>query len=129
MIRAAIAMEWLKLRRSRLGWITFTLVGVGCPAITVGFLAAANSGPDDTPIALKVEAMLIGEGWTAYLGMLTQILSVAGVVGAGVVVSWSFGREFTDHTVSGLFALPTSRTAIAGAKFITLTLGPLRCPG
>lgn len=52
--------------------------------------------------------MLIGEGWTAYLGMLTQIVSVAALLGTGVAVSWSFGREFTDATLSGLFALPTS---------------------
>ena len=43
MIRIGIAMEGLKLRRSLLGWITFTLA-------SVGFLAAANPGPGDTPL-------------------------------------------------------------------------------
>ena len=66
--------------------------------------------------------MLIGEGWTAYLGMLAKILSVAMVLGAGFVGSWSFGREFTDHTVASLFALPTSRATVAAAKFWVLAI-------
>ena len=121
MMLAAISVEWLKLRRSRISLITFVLVGLGCPALTAGFLAGAARGPADSPLAIKVNAMLIGEGWTAYFGMLTQIVSVAALLGPGVAVSWSFGREFSDATLSGLFALPTSRTTIAGAKFVVLT--------
>jgi ABC-2 type transport system permease protein len=125
MMRAALSVEWLKLRRSRIMLITFLLVGLGSPAITAGFLAGAARGPADAPLAIKVNAMLIGEGWAAYFGMLAQIVSVAALLGAGVVVSWSFGREFSDATVSGLFALPTSRTTIAGAKITVLTLWTL----
>jgi hypothetical protein len=40
-MRAAISVEWLKLRRSRISMITFMLVGLGCPALTAGFLAGA----------------------------------------------------------------------------------------
>jgi ABC-2 type transport system permease protein len=120
MMRAALAVEWLKLRHSRMSWIVFALVGVGCPALTAGFLYAATNGPPNAPLAIKVNAMLIGQGWLAYLGMLTQILSVAAIFGPGVVVSWCFGREFTDQTLTGLFALPTSRMTIAAAKFIVL---------
>src|SRR5688572_7712116 len=68
--------------------------------------------------------MLIGEGWTAYLGMLTQIVSVAALLGTGVAVSWSFGREFTDATLSGLFALPTSASNLAGAQAVEQRGGP-----
>lgn len=34
---------------------------------------------------------------------------------------WIFGREFSEHTVKDLLALPTSRTAIMSAKFIIVT--------
>lgn len=118
MIAAAITVEWLKLRRSRLTWVTAALVGLGVPLFTAGFVAAAKSGPADAPLAVKVDAMLVGEGWSAYLGLLAQMLSVAMPLGAGIVASWCFGREFTDHTVTGLFALPTSRSTIAAAKFV-----------
>lgn len=120
MMGPAVGIEWLKLRRSRLSLITLILVALGCPALTAGFMAAAAQGPADTSLAIKINAMLVGEGWTAYLGMLTQILSVTALVGAGVVVSWSFGREFSDHSLGSLFALPTSRAEIAGAKFVVL---------
>ena len=106
---AGIKVEWLKLRRSRISLITTVLVGIGVPALTAGFLAAATRGPADTPLAIKVNALLIGEGWPAYLGMLAQILSVMSFLGVGFVVAWCFGREFTDHTITGLYALPTSR--------------------
>ena len=126
-MRAAIAAEWLKLRRSRLGWMTALVLGVGVPGLTAGFMAAAG-GPADSPVALKVNAMLIGTGWTAYLGMSAQLQSVAMVFGAGLVTAWCFGREFTDRTLGGLFALPTSRPTIAAAKTaVTLVWSALVC--
>jgi ABC-2 type transport system permease protein len=117
---AALKVEWLKLRRSRISLMTAVLVGIGVPALTAGFLAAATRGPADTPLAIKVNALLIGEGWPAYLGMLAQILSVMSFLGVGFVVAWCFGREFTDHTITGLYALPTSRITIAAAKYVVL---------
>jgi ABC-2 type transport system permease protein len=117
---AAIRVEWLKLRRSRMSLLTAVIVGIGVPALTAGFLAAATRGPADTTLAIKVNAMLIGQGWPAYLGMLAQILSVMSFLGVGFVVAWCFGREFTDHTISGLYALPTSLTTIAAAKYTVL---------
>ena len=121
-MRTATSVEWLKLRRSPTAWVTAAIVGLVVPAMTAGFMAAARLGPTDSPLALKINAMLIGDGWTAYLGMLAQILSVAMVMGAGFVGSWSFGREFTDHTVASLFGLPTSRATIAAAKFLVLAI-------
>jgi ABC-2 type transport system permease protein len=120
-MRGAISVEWLKLRRSVMAWVTAALLGLGVPALTSGFMAAARLGPPDSPLALKINAMLIGEGWSAYLGMLAQILSVAMLM-SGIVISWVFGREFTDHTVVSLFALPTSRSTIAAAKFVVLAV-------
>jgi ABC-2 type transport system permease protein len=43
-------------------------------------------------------------------------------MGSGIVISWVFGREFTDHTVASLFALPTSRSTIAAAKFVVFAI-------
>jgi ABC-2 type transport system permease protein len=117
---AAIRVEWLKLHRSRMSLLAGVVVGIGVPALTAGFLAATTPGPADTPLAIKVNTMLVGEGWTAYLGMLAQILSVASFLGVGFVVAWCFGREFTDHTITSLYALPTSLTTIAAAKYVVL---------
>ena len=50
------------------------------------------------------------------LGVVAQVTSAAALLGFGVALSWLFGREFIDGTISGLFALPVSRPAIAAAK-------------
>lgn len=42
------------------------------------------------------------------------------LLATGVLVAWSFGREFTDGTVVGLFALPPSPLATACAKTVAL---------
>ncbi len=52
--------------------------------------------------------MLIGTGWTAYLGLLGELMSVAALIAVGIVLSWVVGREFTDGTVGALLALPTT---------------------
>jgi ABC-2 type transport system permease protein len=36
----------------------------------------------------------------------------------GLTVIWAFGREFSDHTVKDLLALPTRRTTVVAAKFV-----------
>src|SRR5690606_10568303 len=66
-------------------------------------------------------ALLLGEGWMGYLGLVDQVAAVAVFVGAGVVVAWMFGREFADRTFPTLFALPVTRAHLAAAKFIVLT--------
>ena len=39
---AAIRVEWLKLHRSRMSLLAAVVVGIGVPALTAGFLAAAT---------------------------------------------------------------------------------------
>jgi len=47
-----------------------------------------------------------------------QITAAGGLLAFGVALSWLFGREFVDGTVTALFALPVSRPAIAMAKLV-----------
>jgi ABC-2 type transport system permease protein len=66
----------------------------------------------------KLGALVEPGGWSGYLATASQITATAGLLGFGVVLSWLFGREFTDGTISGLFALPISRGTIARAKLL-----------
>jgi ABC-2 type transport system permease protein len=115
----AITVELLKLRRSMVPLVTTILVVVSIPAICVGFIAIARSGGAGAA-ALKAQALVVGEGWDGYLGLLGQMVAVAMFIGPGVVVTWAFGREHTDRTFPSLFALPVSRRSIAAAKFLVL---------
>ena len=115
----AVRVEWWKLRRSRVALVATTLMCVLLPALGLAFYSVALNGGTGS-LADKAAALMIGEGWTGYLGLVDQVAAAAVFLGAGVVVAWVFGREHVDRTFPSLFALPVSRGAIAGAKFVVL---------
>lgn len=116
---SAVSIEWWKLRRSRVTLVATALMGLLLPALGLGFYSVAINGGTGS-MADKAAALLVGEGWMGYLGLVDQVAAVALFLGAGVVVAWVFGREHVDRTFPSLFALPVSRSAIAGAKFTVL---------
>lgn len=118
MIRA-VRVEWWKLKRSPVTVTATFLMVVLLPAMALGFYSVAQRGGTG-PLAQKASAFLVGDGWEGYLGGVDQIAAVAMFLGSGIVVAWAFGREFADRTFPSLFALPTSRVVIAGAKFFVL---------
>jgi ABC-2 type transport system permease protein len=123
-MREVIWAEVLKALRSRLPWVTvaaFTIAaGVG------GFFMFILQDPDRARSLglLGAKAQLAGgtADWPGYFALLTQTIAVGGAVIFGVIVVWTFGREFSDHTVKDLLALPTSRTAVVAAKYAVTAL-------
>ena len=118
-MRRALRVEWMKVRRAPVVLTTGALLVVLLPLLVVAFYELALS---DRPgaAALKARAIVVGDGWDAYLGLAGQLLAVGMFLGPGIVASWSFGREFADRTFPSLFALPVSRQSIAGAKLVVL---------
>ncbi|MGV8977841.1 MAG: ABC transporter permease [Cellulomonas sp.] len=118
-MRAAITVEALKLRRSLVGIIATIAVVGGTIALLVGITAAlasgnsqliAKAGPGATP------------DWSGMLSSAAQITAAGGLLGFGVVLAWLFAREFTDGTITGLFALPVGRGRIATAKLVVYAM-------
>lgn len=118
-MRRALRVELMKMRRSLVVGVTTGLIVVLVPALSVAFTAVAENGGAGA-VALKAKALIQGEGWDAYVGVLAQLIAVAMFIGPGVVVAWAFGREYVDRTFPSLFALPVSRGATAAAKFLLL---------
>jgi ABC-2 type transport system permease protein len=118
-MRRAIVVEFLKIRRSLVVLITSALMVVLVPALCLGFVIVAERGGTGA-VALKAQAMVTGEGWEAYLGLLGQMTAITLFIGPGVVVAWAFGREYADRTFPSLFAMPVTRGSTAAAKFIVL---------
>lgn len=118
-MREALSVEFRKLRRSPVAWTAGLLLVVLIPALSFGMVSVVE-GSGVGPLAEKVRALVSGTGWVAYTGLLDQFAASALFVGVGIVVIWCFGREFSDRTVGSLFALPTSRGMIAGAKLIVV---------
>jgi ABC-2 type transport system permease protein len=73
---------------------------------------------------LGAKARLAGgtADWPTMLSMLAQAVAVGGAILFAFLTSWVFGREFSDRTLRGLLASPTSRGAIVVAKAIVVAV-------
>ncbi|XRQ16197.1 ABC transporter permease [Actinomadura welshii] len=115
-MNAALQTETAKFLRSRAPWATAAafLLPVALSALFVG----ASGTP---PLNEKSQALGITPDWPGFRSSLMQIDAAGGFLLFGILVTWMFGREFSDRTVLDLLALPTSRTAIVLAKFTVIT--------
>ena len=76
-------------------------------------------------ISTKAQIMAGTASWPSFFGFLAQAVAAGGAILFAIITIWIFGREFSDHTVKELLALPTSREAIVAAKFIVIVVSTL----
>jgi len=112
-VKAAIRVETIKLVRSPVGMIGSLALILGTLALLAGITAALAAGDPALTAKAGIAAAL---DWGGLLTAAAQIASAGGLLGFGVVLSWIFAREFSDGTITGLFALPITRARIALAK-------------
>ncbi len=110
---AALRVEALKLTRSLVGVIATLAIVLGMVGLLAGITAGVAGGNPEVIAQAGPAAAL---NWGGLLAGAAQIIAVAALLGFGIVLAWTFGREFSDGTITGLFALPISRTRIALAK-------------
>lgn len=119
----AFSGEMLKARRSQV--LSFTAFASALLPLVGGFFMIVLKDPELAQrvglISAKAHMLAGAADWPTYLELLAQGLAVGGIILFGFVGSWVFGREYADHTVKDLLALPMPRTKIVAAKFI-LTL-------
>lgn len=60
--------------------------------------------------------------WSAYLHFSGQFIAAGGFFLFVLIVSWVFGREFTDGTLKDMLAVPVGRLSILLAKFIVVVV-------
>ncbi|TNE73363.1 bacitracin ABC transporter permease [bacterium] len=119
-----ILAEFLKLKRAPIVPISFVAFGLA-PVMGAVFMfiisdpeLLAKSGA----FAVKIESMRITANWSSYFMILTQAMGVGGVLIFGFIMSWLFGREYSDGTAKDMMALPTSRTQLIHAKLSVYTV-------
>jgi ABC-2 type transport system permease protein len=115
-IRAAVGVELRKSVRARVPLVAAALLVLGVVAISASVIAAASTGPPE--VVAKLGPVVRAGGWAGYVDAALQVTGAAGAGACGILISWSFGREFAEGTISGLFALPVSRTTLAAAKLV-----------
>lgn len=114
-MRAALRVESLKLRRSQVGIIATAVIIGGMTLLVGGIMFALATGQADVTAKLGPTVRF---DWDGLVAAATQIMGAGGLVGYGVVLAWLFAREFSDGTITGLFALPVPLRAIASAKLV-----------
>jgi ABC-2 type transport system permease protein len=119
-MREALWAEMVKARRSRLPWVSvlaFT-VAAGVGGLFMYILADPARARRLGLLSAKAQLLSRTADWPTYFGFLAQAAAVGGTMVFGLIIIWVFGREFSDHTVKDLLALPTSRTTVVAAKFL-----------
>ena len=123
-VRAAIATEWLKARRSRVPWLV--LAGFSMVPLVVGLFMVILKDPEGARrlglLGAKAQLTAGTADWPTMLSMLGQAVAVGGAILFAFLTSWVFGREFADRTLRGLLASPTSRGAIVVAKAVVVAV-------
>ncbi|MGM7671488.1 ABC transporter permease [Microbacterium sp. A93] len=118
-MNAALHLEFLKFLRATPVRAATVVMVILVPALSAAFLALARADSNGT-LALKIAPLLQDDGWGGLTGFSAQIFSVGGLLAIGVVVSWVFGREFTEKAFGSLFATAVPRESIAAAKLVIL---------
>ena len=121
---SALWAETLKMVRSKVP--LFTAIGLSMVPLAGGLFMMILKDPEAARsmglISAKAQLMVGVADWTAFFGFLTQAIAAGGLILFSIITIWVFGREFSDHTVKELLALPTSRETIVTAKFIVIVL-------
>lgn len=118
-----ISIEAKKFFRSKIPLITMAVLML-IPFIG-GFFMFILKDPDlaERLGFISAKAQIMGTAdWPSYLSLLSQAISIGGLLAFGFVASWVFGREYSDRTIGDLLALPISRAAIVVSKFIVIVL-------
>ncbi|WP_051325529.1 ABC transporter permease [Glycomyces tenuis] len=112
----ALWAEARKAAASRVLRTAAVLLVAGVAVLGAALTAAVGAGSEQ--IAAKLGPLADATGWALLLAVVTQIVAAGALLTFGITLSWSFGREFTDGTINGLFAIPTTRPALVTAKLL-----------
>lgn len=110
----ALAAETRKALASRVLRTTAVITVVAVAVLATTLSGAARA--ENEQILTQLGPLAGASGWQLLTGITAQVTAAGFLLASGITLSWLFGREFTDGTISGLFALPVSRPALALAK-------------
>ena len=115
-----LATEFLKLRRSKVTWLSLAALSMGPLAIALMMWIVREPGRAARLGLLGTKANLSGltATWPAYFSMLTLMVGIGGMLLLAFIVAYIFGREYAEGTAKNLLALPVGRHWFALAKLV-----------
>jgi ABC-2 type transport system permease protein len=121
-LRAALAGELLKARRSRVPW--GVAAGFSMAPLVIGLFMLILKDPEGARafglLGSKAQLTAGTADWPTFWSLLGQAVTVGGAILFAFLTAWVYGREFADRTVRDLVASTTPRRAIVLAKAIVI---------
>jgi ABC-2 type transport system permease protein len=120
MFARVLATEFLKLRRSKVTWLSLAALSMGQLGMALMMWIVRDPGRAAQLGLLGTKANLAGleATWPAHLSMLTLLVGMGGMLLLPFIVAYLLGREYTDGTAKNLLALPVGRHWFALAKLL-----------
>jgi ABC-2 type transport system permease protein len=119
-------MIWIEMRKAlRSKMPLWTAIGSLFMPFGIAFLIFVAKNPEISQKLglVSAKANLVAYSatdWPTYLGVYGQIIAAGGFILFVLVISWVFGREFSDGTLKDMLAVPVQRSSILFAKFIVV---------
>jgi ABC-2 type transport system permease protein len=114
LLAAAVEVEARKTASSRVSISILSILVLGVALLSGSFAAAVASG--NVAAIAKLGPTAARPGWPGLVSSSTQIAAAASLLALATLLSWMVGREFSEGTITGLFALPVGRASIVLAK-------------
>ncbi|MHB9115380.1 MAG: ABC transporter permease [Thermoleophilia bacterium] len=111
MIGAVLATEFVKLRRSKVTWLSLVAYSIG-PAVGALFMWIVQEPERAKQLGLlgtKANIVGLNASWDTYFLMLTQVTGLGGMILLSVLAAYVFGREYVEETAKNMLALPIGR--------------------
>lgn len=112
------ATEFIKLRRSKVTWLTllaFSLVPLAC-GLFMWIVREPGRAAKLGLLGTKASFVGLEATWAGYFGMLVQAMGIVGMLLLSVIASYIFGRESSERTAKNMLALPIGRHGFVAAK-------------
>ena len=122
------AMIWIETRKAlRSRMPLWTGLGSLFMPLAIAFLIFVARNPQISQALglISAKANLIAYSatdWPAYINLTGLFIAAGGFILFVLILSWIFGREFTDGTLKDLWAVPVPRSSILLAKFIVASV-------
>lgn len=117
-IVAAVSVELLKARRSKVPWAI--AAGFSLGPIVGGIFMLILKDPERARqlgvLGAKAQLTAGTADWPTYISLVSQAVAIGGAMLFAFLFAWLFGREWADRTIRVLLANPTPRSTIVLAK-------------
>lgn len=124
MLATVLGTELMKLRRSKVTWLTWLAFSIA--PVVGGLFMWILKEPDRARalglLGTKAQLSAGSADWPSFAAVLAQMTGVGGMVLTAVIATYVFGREYADGTAKNMLALPVRRESFVIAKLLVVAL-------